>query len=96
MLDSELMHSSEGEGLEQGQRGLCGDVMLSIGRHRHVLLRTGQMLDSELMYVWEGEGLEQGQRDLRRGAMLSIGGLGQLLFVFAAVYFWKSVAVGDV
>ena len=73
MLDSELMCVREGEGLDQGQRQLRRDIMLSIGRHQHVLLRAGQMLDSELMCVWEGEGLEQGQRQLRRNIMLSIG-----------------------
>ena len=37
VLDSELMHSSEGEGLEQGQRELRWHVMLGVGGHGHVL-----------------------------------------------------------
>ena len=37
VLDSEHMHIAEGEGLEQGQCGLCGDVMLGVGGYGHVL-----------------------------------------------------------
>ena len=79
MLDSELMHGSEGEGLEQGQRELRWDVMLGVDRHGHVLLRTSQMLDSELMHGSEGEGLEQGQRELRWDVMLGVDRHGHVL-----------------
>jgi hypothetical protein len=40
VLDSELMHSTEGEGLEQGQVELHRYVMLGIGGHGHVLLTS--------------------------------------------------------
>ena len=47
VLESELMHSSEGEGLEQGQRDLRRDILLSIGRHRHVLRLQGWLYIEE-------------------------------------------------
>ena len=47
MLDSELMHGSEGEGLEQGQRELRWDVMLGVDRHGHVLRLQGWLYVEE-------------------------------------------------
>ena len=41
VLDSEHMHVTEGEGLEQGQRRLRRDVVLSLRGHRHVLWLQG-------------------------------------------------------
>jgi hypothetical protein len=80
VLDSERMHSSKGEGPEQGQLELHQYIMLGISGHGHVLLCACKVLDSELMHSSEGEGLEQGQRGLCRDVLLGVGGHGHVLF----------------
>eukprot|EP01047_Picozoa_sp_COSAG01_P019889 COSAG01_NODE_1119_length_11633_cov_4.612190_6_plen_69_part_00 len=66
------MQFRQSQGPEQGRRELRWHVMLGIGRHRHVLLSTGEVLDSELMHSMVGQGLEQGQLELHQYVMLGV------------------------